>query len=311
MKVYTIKDYQNIHQQEEVVLVLGYFDGLHLGHQALFAEARKLAKDLDLRIAVLTFPESPKLAFARFEPDLLLHLNSPEARLAKFEEAGVDDLYLIDFTGEFAKTKADDFIQQYVHGLKAKAIVTGFDYRFASDQKDGYYLQEKFDGPVVVVPEYSIDGEKVSSTRIRQAILSGQVNEANRLLGYPFSTRGMVVHGDARGRTIGYPTANLALLDRVYLPGDGVYVVDVAIEGKVYRSMASIGKNVTFDGTELRLEVHLFDFEGDLYGQLLSIYWLDKIRDMVKFNSVEELVDQLHADADSAKNWQAQKHRKV
>ncbi len=301
MDVYKINDYRDINQEQETVLVLGYFDGLHLGHQALFAEARKIAKTEGLRIAVLTFPESPKLAFARFEPDLLRHLNSPEDRLTKFAEAGVDDLYLIDFTGEFAKTKAKAFIKFYISGLKAKAIVTGFDYRFASDQKDGYYLQDVFDGPVVVIPEFRLEGQKVSSTRIRQAILSDQIAVANQLLGYPFSTRGMVVHGDARGRTIGYPTANLALLDRVYLPGDGVYVADVEIKGQRYRAMASVGKNVTFDGTELRLEAHILDFEGDLYGQTIRIYWLDKMREMVKFNSIDDLVNQLRQDAELAR----------
>ncbi|MGT2665766.1 bifunctional riboflavin kinase/FAD synthetase [Streptococcus rifensis] len=305
MKVYNINDYKDIHQEQDTVLVLGYFDGLHLGHQALFAEARKIAKTNHLRVAVLTFPESPKLAFARFEPDLLLHLNSPKERLARFEAAGVDDLYLIDFTGEFARTNSSDFMDQYIHSLRAKAIVTGFDYRFASDQKDGNYLRSVFDGQVIVVPEQDLDGKKISSTRIRQAILSGNMLEANRLLGYPYTTHGIVVHGDARGRTIGYPTANLALLDRVYLPADGVYVADVVIGSTAYRAMASIGKNVTFDGTELRIEAHIFGFDGNLYGQKISIQWLDHIREMVKFESIEALSQQLEEDAKIARGWQA------
>lgn len=303
MKLYNINDYKDINQEQDTVLVLGYFDGLHLGHQALFAEARKIAEEEGLRVAVLTFPESPKLAFARFEPELLLHLNSPSERLANFEAAGVDDLYLIDFTGKFACTHSADFIEHYIHGLRAKAIVTGFDYRFASDQKDGHYLKEVFEGQVVVVPEIVQDGQKISSTRIRKAILEGDMPLANALLGYPFASRGLVVHGDARGRTIGYPTANLALLDRVYIPADGVYVADVVIGHQTYRAMASIGKNVTFDGSELRLEAHIFDFEGDLYGQTIRIQWLEKIRDMVKFNSIDELVAQLDSDEKIARKW--------
>ncbi|MDQ0222470.1 bifunctional riboflavin kinase/FAD synthetase [Streptococcus moroccensis] len=305
MKVFNINDYKDIHQEQDTVLVLGYFDGLHLGHQALFKEARKIAEKEGLRVAVLTFPESPKLAFTRFEPDLLLHLNSPSERLTRFEAAGVDDLYLIDFTGEFARTNSTDFIDQYIHSLRAKAIVTGFDYRFASDQKDGHYLKEVFDGQVIVVPELDMDGKKISSTRIRQAILSGNMLEANRLLGYPYDTHGIVVHGDARGRTIGYPTANLALLDRVYIPADGVYVADVVIGHQTYRAMASIGKNVTFDGTELRIEAHIFEFDGNLYGQKISIQWLDKIREMVKFENIEALSQQLEDDAKIAREWQA------
>lgn len=305
MKIYKLNDYQDIKQEKDTVLVLGYFDGLHLGHQALFSEARKIAEREGLDIAVLTFPETPVLAFAKFHPDLLLHLNSPEERAERFEAAGVDALYMIDFTGEFARTQADDFIKHYVRPLRAKAIVAGFDYRFASDQKDGHYLAEHFDGQVIIVPELTQDDGKVSSTRIRQAILDGRLAEANRLLGYPFSTRGLVVHGDARGRTIGYPTANLALLDRVYLPADGVYVAQVDIGGQSYRAMASIGKNVTFDGADLRVEVHVFDFDGNLYGKTIKVYWLDKIREMIKFDSIETLIEQLRDDENVAKMWKS------
>ncbi|MGT2756395.1 bifunctional riboflavin kinase/FAD synthetase [Streptococcus ovuberis] len=305
MKVYKITDYRDIVQEEDTVLVLGYFDGLHLGHQSLFQEAQKLAKHLGLKVAVLTFPESPKLAFSRFEPELLLHLNSPEDRLAKFAEAGVDFLYWIDFTGEFAQNSSSEFIQNYVKTLRAQALVAGFDYRFGSDQKDAHYLKEVLDCPVHIVAEQQWQGQKISSTQIRQAILAGNVTQARELLGYTYNTRGLVVHGDARGRTIGYPTANLAPLDRVFLPGDGVYVADVEIKGKLYRSMASVGKNVTFDGQELRIEAHILDFEGDLYGQTIQIHWLDKLREMVKFDGIDSLTRQLADDEEKVRVWKA------
>ena len=147
------------------------------------------------------------------------------------------------------------------------------------------------------------NGEKVSSTRIRETVLAGNVAESNQLLGYSLSTRGIVVHGNARGRTIGYPTANLAPLDRVILPADGVYVVDVEHEGKVYRGMASVGKNVTFEGDELRFEANIFEFSQDIYGDTIRIFWLDKIRDMVKFDNVDRLVKQLQADEEIARYW--------
>ncbi|AEF25252.1 riboflavin biosynthesis protein [Streptococcus parauberis KCTC 11537] len=129
------------------------------------------------------------------------------------------------------------------------------------------------------------------------------MNAANQLLGYDFTTRGMVVHGDARGRTLGFPTANLAPIDRTYLPADGVYVTDVLVNGRIYRSMTSIGKNITFGGDELRLEVNIFDFDGDIYGESLEIIWLDKIRDMAKFEGIEDLIDQLNNDKEIALNW--------
>ena len=216
MKTIHISNDKDIQQTQDTVLVLGYFDGLHRGHQALFAEARQIAAEKKLKIAVLTFPESPKLAFVRYQPDLLLHLNSPEEREQLLEAQGVDYLYLIDFTSCFAGNKAKDFFEKYVKKLKARAVVAGFDYHFGSDKKEAKELSQFFDGQIVIVSSVNQDEKKISSTRIRQAIKEGRVAEASKLLGYPLSTRGIVVHGNARGRTIGYPTANLAPLDRVF-----------------------------------------------------------------------------------------------
>lgn len=187
--------------------------------------------------------------------------------------------------------------------MNAKIIVAGFDYTFGSDKKTAEDLKDYFDGEVIIVPPVEDEKGKISSTRIRQAILDGNVKEAGELLGVPLPSRGMVVHGNARGRTIGYPTANLVLLDRTYMPADGVYVVDVEIQRQKYRAMASVGKNVTFDGEEARFEVNIFDFNQDIYGETVMVYWLDRIRDMTKFDSVDQLVDQLKADEEVARNW--------
>ena len=304
MKIRRINNELEINQEEDTVLVLGYFDGLHKGHQTLFKEARKIAAEQGLKIAVLTFPESPKLAFVRYQPELMLHLNHPEERAAHLENLGVDYLYLIDFTSHFSKNTAQEFFDKYVAALKAKAVVAGFDYHFCSDKRKAEELADYFDGQIVIVSSVNQDEEKISSTRIRETIQNGDVAKAHQLLGYPLSTRGIVVHGNARGRTIGYPTANLAPLDRVILPADGVYVVDVEHNGKIYRGMASVGKNVTFEGDELRFEANLFDFSEEIYGDTIRIIWLDKIRDMVKFDGIEELVAQLKSDEEVAKNWE-------
>ena len=303
MKTIRIKNEQNIQQIEHTVLVLGYFDGLHKGHQALFAEARKIAAAKDLKIAVLTFPESPKLAFVRYQPSLMLHLTSPEERLQQLENLGVDYLYLVDFTSQFARNTAEQFFTKYISRLKAKTVIAGFDYHFGSDRRSAEDLEKLFEGQVIIVPSVNFNGVKISSTRIRETVLAGNVAESNQLLGYSLSTSGIVVHGNARGRTIGYPTANLAPLDRVILPADGVYVADVVIDGKRYRSMTSLGKNVTFGGTELRLEANIFDFEGDIYGKTIEVFWLDYIRDIIKFNNIDELCDQLKADKKIAENF--------
>ena len=304
MKIRRINNELEIKQEEDTVLVLGYFDGLHKGHQTLFKEARKIAEEQGLKIAVLTFPESPKLAFVRYQPELMLHLNHPEERAAHLENLGVDYLYLIDFTSHFSKNTAQEFFDKYVAALKAKAVVAGFDYHFGSDKRKAEELADYFDGQIVIVSSVNQDEEKISSTRIRETIQNGDVAKAHQLLGYPLSTRGIVVHGNARGRTIGYPTANLAPLDRVILPADGVYVVDVEHNGKIFRGMASVGKNVTFEGDELRFEANLFDFAEEIYGDTIRIIWLDKIRDMVKFDGIEELVSQLKSDEEVARNWE-------
>lgn len=305
MKTIKIKNEKDIIQKEDTVLVLGYFDGLHKGHQTLFKQAQRIAAEQGLKIAVLTFPESPKLAFVRYQPELMLHLNHPEERAAHLENLGVDYLYLIDFTSHFSKNTAQEFFDKYVSALKAKAVVAGFDYHFGSDKRKADELADYFDGQVLIISSVNQENEKISSTRIRQAVQSGDVSKAHQLLGYPLSTRGIVVHGNARGRTIGYPTANLAPLDRVILPADGVYIVEVEHNGKLYRGMASVGKNVTFEGDELRFEANIFDFSEEIYGDTIRIIWLDKIREMVKFDGIDTLVAQLQSDEQVAKSWTA------
>lgn len=303
MNIRIIKDFNELQKEEPTVLVLGYFDGIHLGHKALFERARKVADERGLTVTVLTYPESPRLAFSRFTPELLLHLTSQEQRYLLLEKNGVDQLVMTPFTSEFASNTPEEFIERYVKGINAQALVAGFDYHFGNCRADVQDLMELFDGQVEIVSEVSLSGEKVSSTRIRQAIQSGDVSLANQLLGYPFMTEGIVVHGDARGRTIGYPTANLAPFDRVHLPSEGVYVAEVEVDGKRYRAMTSVGKNVTFDGTELRIEAHIFGFNRFIYGEKMTIFWLEKIRDMVKFDGIEGLMEQMKSDESYALHW--------
>ncbi|GHU44659.1 riboflavin biosynthesis protein [Bacilli bacterium] len=275
------------------ILVLGYFDGLHRGHQALFDKARELAVEKNASISVLTFPESPILVFEKFNEDLLKHLTSPEQRLALFEANGVDFLYLTDFTSHFAKLTSHDFVQKYVKKLNVAAIVVGFDYQFGSDHGDLSQLSSYESHQIAQVSD---DGEKISSTRVRQAILDGDVSLANRLLGYDYEVSGLVVHGEARGRTIGFPTANVESKHYQYLPAIGVYVVDIEVSGTRYRGMASIGYNDTFGGKNKTLEVNIFDFHDEIYGERVTVYFLKLIRGMIKFDGVEALIAQMDSD---------------
>ena len=298
-----IKNQKDIGTPSDSVVVLGYFDGIHKGHQELFRVANKAARKDLLPIVVMTFNESPKIALEPYHSDLFLHILNPAERERKLKREGVEELYLLDFSSRFASLTAEEFFATYIKAMNAKIIVAGFDYTFGSDKKTAEDLKDYFDGEVIIVPPVEDEKGKISSTRIRQAILDGNVKEAGELLGAPLPSRGMVVHGNARGRTIGYPTANLVLLDRTYMPADGVYVVDVEIQRQKYRAMASVGKNVTFDGEEARFEVNIFDFNQDIYGETVMVYWLDRIRDMTKFDSVDQLVDQLKTDEEVARNW--------
>lgn len=304
MKLIDVKSPQDIQPTGGTVLVLGYFDGLHKGHKALFDKAGELAATDNLEVAVLTFYESPQLAFTKFHPDLLNHLTYPQKRANLFASYGVDSLYLTHFTSQFAKQKSKDFVNNYILPFNPAALVVGFDYHFGSDRGDSKTLESLLDVPVHTIPQVSSqDGQKISSTRIRGLIRQGAIREANDLLGYTYSTRGIVVHGDARGRTLGFPTANLSLLDRTFIPADGVYVTDVTVAGKIYRAMTSVGKNVTFDGQDLRIEAHLLDFDGDIYGETVEIFWKDYMRPMEKFDSIENLTKQLKKDREFTINW--------
>ncbi|HBC90917.1 MAG TPA: bifunctional riboflavin kinase/FAD synthetase [Lactococcus sp.] len=286
---------------EPTVLVLGYFDGLHRGHQALFAEAKKLAAVLNLKIAVLTFPEKPTLIFQKFEPDMLLKLTSDKKREELFAENGVDYLIFKDFTSCFAKQTAEEFSKNVLDKFLPKVVITGFDHKTGSDMTQ---LKGNDQYKVVVVPEVSDEKGKISSTRIRELVKTGDIASANALLGYPYEITGIVVHGFARGRTIGYPTANLAIKDFIHIPSPGVYTVDVLLQGERQRGFASIGYNETFNGKEKTVEIHIFDKDLDLYGEKLTVLWLDKIRDMIKFESVDALIAQMKEEEKKARQYQ-------
>lgn len=286
---------------EPTVLVLGYFDGLHRGHQTLFEEARKIASVLSLKIVVLTFPEKPTLTFEKFNPKMLLKLTSDKKRADLFKENGVDYLVFKDFTSSFAKLTSSEFISIFVEKFAPLVVVTGYDYTAGSDMKK---LTSTDDYKVIVMPELTDNDVKISSTRIREAIKSGNVAKANELLGYSYETTGLVVHGFARGRQLGYPTANLVIKDYVQIPSPGVYTVDVLIQGGRHRGFASIGFNETFNVKEKTIEVHVFDFDLDIYGEQLTVLWLDKIREMQKFDGMEALIKQMKSDEAIARTWE-------
>lgn len=286
--------------QEPIVLALGFFDGVHLGHRAVIQRAREEAEHRQLKLAVLTFNQHPKLVYTDIQPNQIDYLTTNERKKELLEELGVDVLYLMDFTLEFGMQTPQTFVDRYITDLHAKVVVAGYDYTYgkkelANMQTLPEHARGRFE--VIEVPKLTIESRKVGSSNIRDLIASGKIEQANRELGYIYETSGVVVHGEKRGRTIGYPTANIATTDGEMLPGRGIYVVECCVDNQWYKGMASIGYNVTFETkTGLTCEVHILDFDRMIYGETVRVRWHHYLRSEVKFNGVEDLIQQLDKD---------------
>lgn len=291
----------------DVVLVLGFFDGVHKGHQKVILAGKEAAEKKGLKLAVMTFNQHPSIVFQKLDPEKMQYLTSLAQKEAIMERLGVDILYEIEFTSAFAALSPEDFVDQYIVGLHAKTAVAGFDYTYGPKDSANMtqlptYAQDRFE--IIQVPKESEDGEKISSTRIRQLLDEGDMDEANRLLGYIYEIEGTVVHGDARGRTLGFPTANIKFKSTVRLPMEGVYVSELKVGGKWYPAMGSIGHNDTFgEGRQLTVEVFILDFNEDIYGEQVAVRWNHLIRGQVKFDGAEGLIKQLKQDEASTRAY--------
>lgn len=212
----------------------------------------------------------------------------------------MDILYVVNFTSAFGSLTPQEFVDQYMVGLNAEVVVAGFDYTFgpvATANMDTLpeIAQHRFE--VVKVPKIIAQGQKIGSTAIRNAVADGEIDKANRYLGYPFETNGLVVHGEARGRTLGFPTANIVSNPNQITPGIGIYVVEIKIADKWYQGMASVGRNVVFgDGRPVTTEINILDFNQEIYGETVRVKWHHRLRGEVKFASVDALIAQLHQD---------------
>lgn len=293
---YTKEDIIN----EKIVLVLGFFDGVHKGHQAVISKGVEIAKNKGLKCAVMTFNRHPAFVYRRFDPDKHTYLTPLERKEEVIRDLNVDILYEVDFTARFGQLSPQDFVDQYIVDWHAEVVVAGFDYTYgkaaeANMNTMATYAKNRFE---IVKVEKKVDAEeKISSTRIRTYISEGDITQANKLLGYIYETSGFVVHGDARGRELGYPTANIHPDPYVTIPRKGVYAVKFWVDGEWLDGMASIGYNPTFgDRPNYSIEVHVFDYKEDIYGEDVKIKWVDYLRDEIKFDSVEELIKKLKQD---------------
>jgi riboflavin kinase/FMN adenylyltransferase len=291
---------------QNIVLAIGYFDGVHLGHQAVIKEAIVLAKELDAVPAVMTFHPHPREVLGQVS--INRYLTPLPDKLEQFAKLGVQRTYVIKFDLDFASLNKEDFVEEVLIPLAVKGIVTGFNFTFgrcaAGKASDLPLLgQGRFETRIV---EPILFGEiAVSSTRLRQALAAGNVEAAGRILGRPYEIKGEVVTGDQRGRLMGFPTANLNLLEPYIVPKRGVYIVRASVGDEKSYGIMNIGVRPTFSDpvSRERLEVHLLGKNVQLYGQILKVEFLSFIREEKKFPSVDELIKQIQSDREYAENW--------
>ena len=304
MKV--VRSLDEIGKDNSSVVTVGTFDGVHLAHQEIIREVVNRTRMNEGRSVVVTFEPHPKEIVGRKDQPVHL-LTTLEERIRLIGHANVDVLLVISFTFDFSRLSAREFYLRYVvEGIGVSEVVVGYDHMFGRDRTGGIdelvHMGREFNFSVSAVHPISVDGEIVSSTRVRRAIATGDVEHAARLLGHPFELEGAVVKGDGRGRTLGYPTANIQLRSpRKIVPGDGIYLVGVVLRGKRWYGMMSIGVRPTIkDGGERTIEVHVFGLTDDVYGEALQITFLRRLRDEQKFASVDELVTQMHKDKETS-----------
>ncbi len=296
---------------QKYAATIGLFDGVHAGHRHLIDNLKKEAKRRGLKSMVITFNNHPQqILHTDYKPQLLNTLAEKREQLRSLQ---LDSIIELDFTQEMAELSAFDFIQQVLHKkLQVGLLVVGYDHRFGKDRKDGFpeYVNygKQIGMEVIEADRFSTRSLKqINSTTIRTALFNGKVEEAAALLSYPYSFEGEVITGYKVGRKIGFPTANLKPIDpNKIIPELGVYMVEIIWKNKSFKAMMNIGRRPTIDnGNNISLEVHILDFQEDIYHQNLKVRFLKKIRNEKKFNSVEELIEQLKRDRGFVvRNWE-------
>ncbi|KRM18818.1 fad synthetase [Ligilactobacillus hayakitensis DSM 18933 = JCM 14209] len=292
-------------KQSGITLVLGFFDGVHLGHQNLLNVARKVSKKDNTKVAVMTFNQHPSVTISGKKQDDFEYLTPMIEKKAIFEELGVNILYVVDFNQNFKNLSPKEFVENYLIRLNAKNIIVGQDYTFGNKSSGNVKILNELSEnryKVYQVDFLTENHQKIGSTQLRKLVDSGNMEDATKMLGRPYSMVGEVVHGFQRGRKLGFPTLNIEPVANKRIPAEGVYAVQVEVQGLIYNGMASIGRNETFgQGLKKTIEINLFDFNRTIYGQTVKVYWFKKIRDMVAFENIDQLINQLQADKSKVK----------
>ncbi|MFC1748691.1 bifunctional riboflavin kinase/FAD synthetase [Pseudomonadota bacterium] len=302
-----IRGFQNIRPEHRgCVATIGNFDGVHLGHQAVLGQLAEAAGRLSLPTVVITFEPQPQEYFGgAVDAPRLTRLREKLQALRRYS---VDRVVCLSFNQSLAELSAEQFIERLlVDGLGVSYLVVGDDFRFGHQRRGDFDMLkaagEKHGFQVVSMHSFLVDGERVSSTRLREALAKGAMDTAGELLGRTYRMSGRVARGDQRGRQWGFPTANIHL-HRKATPVRGVFAVEMfGVTGEPVAGVANVGTRPTVDGTRTLLEVHLFDFVGDIYGRYVEVVFLHKLRDEVRFASLDALKQQIGLDSDAARDF--------
>ena len=301
MKVHN--DIEHLPLFKNAVITIGTFDGVHLGHRQIIDKLKQEAKVINGETVIVTFHPHPRKVVSSTILGIRL-INTMEEKIELLEELGIDHLVVVPFTDAFANQQAKDYVQHFlVEKFHPHTVIIGYDHRFGKERKGDYLLLEKlapvFNYQLKEIPKHVLDEVGISSTKIREALLNGKIEIADRLLGYEFFFSGTVVNGEKLGRKLGYPTANLKIADEEkIIPGNGIYAVYASLQDNNQRlkGMMSIGFRPTVDGKKRVVEVNLFDFNEEIYDQSLKVYVKKYLREEVKFDSLDALVKQIDQD---------------
>jgi len=302
--VVTVQSISNYDKKHPTAITIGTFDGVHIGHRKILERLINDAKKTNLRSTVLTFFPHPRMVLQK-DTEIRL-LNTIQEKIKILEHIGLDYLIIHPFTLEFSRISSTEFVRDIlVNELKAKKIIIGYDHRFGRNRnaniQDLFAFGNTFNFEVEEIAAQEIDDVSVSSTKIRNALIDGDIKTANEYLGYNYMLTGDVKKGKGLGRQLSFPTANLFIAEKYKLiPKNGVYVVKSILNGKLFYGMMNIGFNPTVDGSTKSIEIHFFDFNSDLYGQNIQVDIIERIRDEHKFKSLEELKTQLLKDKETS-----------
>ena len=295
------RDLNDLPVFKNAVITIGTFDGVHKGHQKLIERIKSLSKKIDGESIMVTFHPHPRIVINPEDKSLRL-LNTIEEKIALLEKYEVDNVVIVPFSRHFSEQSAEDYIENFlVKNFHAKYIVIGYDHKFGKNRAGDYKLLEKmkhdFGYEMEEITKETLDDIGISSTKIRTALESGQIKLANELSGHPYTLSGTVVRGLQNGRKLGFPTANIQVSDEYKLiPKTGIYAVRVLYKNDLFGGMLSIGYNPTFNGKVQTTEVYILDFDKDIYGESLTLQFIDHIRDEKKFDSVEALIEEMKND---------------